>query len=94
MGKEKKHHRRQGSANERWPNSGWTEEAFPTDESSVGSKKKSKRKEVNSAQQVFSQPWAARGERSGLQTRIAVTVQRFVVRADEKLTAFWNWKGG
>jgi hypothetical protein len=28
------------------------------------------------------------GERSGLQTHIATTVKRFVVRADEKLTAF------
>jgi len=28
------------------------------------------------------------GERSGLLTRIAMTETRFVVRADEKLTAF------
>jgi hypothetical protein len=37
----------------------WTKEAFPIDESSVGSEEKSKRKEVNSAQQVFSQRLAA-----------------------------------
>jgi len=48
-------------------------EAFAAYESTLGGEEKSKRKEVNSAQQVFSQPWAARGERSGLQTRTAAT---------------------
>jgi hypothetical protein len=33
-------------------------------------------------------PSASLGERSGLLTHIAATVKRFVVRADEKLTAF------
>ncbi len=37
----------------------WKEEAFPAYESSLGSTAKSKRKEVNSAQQVFSQSSAA-----------------------------------
>ena len=36
----------------------------------------------------FGQPWIPTGERSGLQTHIAATEKRFVVRADEKLTAF------
>jgi hypothetical protein len=35
-----------------------------------------------------SQLWILAGERSGLLTRIAATGKRFVVRADEKLTAF------
>jgi len=34
------------------------------------------------------QPLILRGERSGLLTRIVATVKRFIVRADEKLTAF------
>ena len=34
------------------------------------------------------QLWIARGEQSGLQTRIAGDGKRFVVRVDEKLTAF------
>jgi hypothetical protein len=32
--------------------------------------------------------WILTGERSGLQTHIATTEKRFVVQADEKLTAF------
>jgi len=35
-----------------------------------------------------SQPWILAGERSSLLTRIAATESVFVVRADEKLTAF------
>jgi hypothetical protein len=35
-----------------------------------------------------SQPWTQRGERSSLRTRIRGDGKRFVVRADEKLTAF------
>jgi hypothetical protein len=35
-----------------------------------------------------SQPLIPAGEQSGLQTRIAATERGFVVRADEKLTAF------
>jgi hypothetical protein len=35
-----------------------------------------------------SQPWIPAGERSGLQTHSAGMGRRFVVRADEKLTAF------
>jgi len=35
-----------------------------------------------------SQPWILRGEQSGLLTHIATDGKRFVVRADEKLTAF------
>jgi hypothetical protein len=35
-----------------------------------------------------SQPWIARAERSGLLTHIAATEKQFIVRADEKLTAF------
>jgi hypothetical protein len=31
---------------------------------------------------------ATKGEQSGLRTHIAVTERRFVVRADEKLSAF------
>lgn len=34
------------------------------------------------------QPWIATGEQSGLPMHIAATEKRFVVRADEKLTAF------
>jgi hypothetical protein len=34
------------------------------------------------------QPWILAGERSGLLTLIAADGKRFVVRADEKLTAF------
>jgi hypothetical protein len=36
----------------------------------------------------MSQPWTATGERSGLLTLTAATEKRYVVRADEKLTAF------
>ena len=36
----------------------------------------------------MSQPWIPSGERSGLQTPIAVTEKRLVLHADEKLTAF------
>ena len=36
----------------------------------------------------FGQRLIPTGERSGLQTRIAATEVRFVVHADEKLTAF------
>jgi len=35
-----------------------------------------------------SQPWIPTDERSGLLTHIAMTEKRFVVRADENLTAF------
>ena len=35
-----------------------------------------------------SQPWIPTGEQFGLQTHIAATEKRFVVHADEKLTAF------
>jgi hypothetical protein len=35
-----------------------------------------------------SQQWIPTGERSGLQMHIAYNGKRFVVRADEKLTAF------
>jgi hypothetical protein len=34
------------------------------------------------------QPWIFTGEQSSLQTLTATTEKRFVVRADEKLTAF------
>jgi len=36
----------------------------------------------------FGQPWIPTGEQSGLQTHIETTEKRFVVHADEKLTAF------
>jgi hypothetical protein len=36
----------------------------------------------------FGQPWIPTGERSGLQTRHQDERKRFVVRSDEKLTAF------
>ena len=36
----------------------------------------------------MSQSWIQTGERSGLQTHIAATEKRFVVHAEEKLTAF------
>jgi hypothetical protein len=39
-----------------------------------------------------SQPWTATGEQSLLLTRIAATGKRFVVCADEKLTAFLELK--
>jgi hypothetical protein len=37
---------------------------------------------------AVSQPWIAKGERSGLLTHTATTGKRLVVRADQKLTAF------
>jgi hypothetical protein len=38
------------------------------------------------------QPWIPKGEQSGLLTRIGNDGKRFVVRADEKLTAFFEFK--
>jgi hypothetical protein len=46
MGKEKKYHRWQRSAKERWPNRCGAEEAIPTDESPLGGKKKGRSQEV------------------------------------------------
>jgi hypothetical protein len=43
MGSAKTHRRRQASAKKRWAHTSGTKETFPTDESSVGSKKKSYR---------------------------------------------------
>jgi hypothetical protein len=37
---------------------------------------------------AVSQPQIVRGEPSGMLTRIAVTGRRFIMHADEKLTAF------
>ena len=36
----------------------------------------------------FGQPWSPTGEQSGVRTHIVGDGQRFVVREDEKLTAF------
>ena len=46
MGKAKRCDRRQINAKERRAHSGWTEEAFPIDESPVGGEEKSRRAKV------------------------------------------------
>ena len=87
MGKEEAHRRRQAGAKERWAHTGGTEEAFATHESPVGSEKKSRRAKVRH-EAGLTPTLDSQGRTIWITDAHRGDGKRFIVRAEEKLTAF------
>ena len=87
MGKEETHRRRQPGAKERWAHTGGTEKAFATHESPVGSEKKSRRAKVRH-EAGLTPTLDSQGRTIWITDARRGDGKRFIVRAEEKLTAF------